>query len=163
MLGIPVMGGGIIGVQLKGPPEFLFGCLPVPVIILDDQSQRRMGLSQVPIKLNRTPRRVARLRHKIRLRTLTVTAYQCIAVRQAGVSARVGGVLCRGLFEIVDSLQEPRDASLVKEVLTLEIEIITFVTRGSGGRRLRGRLVPRLTTKGQMNLIRHFSGDLALQ
>jgi len=51
MLGIPVVGGSVVGVQFNGPLKFLFRSLSVPILILGNQGQRRVRFRQVFVKL----------------------------------------------------------------------------------------------------------------
>src|SRR5258708_14465839 len=42
----PKAGHGVIWVEFQGPPVFLFGALPVPVVELDNVRERRMRLTE---------------------------------------------------------------------------------------------------------------------
>ena len=50
VLGEPVVSGGVIGVQGYRAAEFLFGVLPVPIVILRDQSKRDVSLGELFIE-----------------------------------------------------------------------------------------------------------------
>ena len=52
----------IIWLQFEGPVEFAFGCDPVPVIVGETISKRRMGFSSRVIDLERPLESLARFR-----------------------------------------------------------------------------------------------------
>src|ERR1700722_12115184 len=53
MLGIPMMGRGIVGVQLDRSFEFSFRCLPIVIVVLYAQSQRGMSFREGVVQLQR--------------------------------------------------------------------------------------------------------------
>src|SRR6266496_12701 len=158
MLSIPVVCCSVIGVQLDRSPEFLLRGLPVPIIILNDQSQCRVRLSQVPIKLKGSLRRGARFRHEISLRTPTVTTYQGIRICQAGISSCVFGIFGCSLLKVTDSLFKSFCSPLVKKVLTLEIEVVRLV-------RLRSEWLERrlMIHERKLNLVSDLLPNLCLE
>ena len=50
---VPVMGGGVVRVELDRAPESALGRRPVPVVVLEDQGQGGVGLGQAVVELER--------------------------------------------------------------------------------------------------------------
>ena len=50
MFGVPVMSGGVVGIESDRAAIFFFGSLPVPIVILCDQSERDMSFGEIFIQ-----------------------------------------------------------------------------------------------------------------
>jgi hypothetical protein len=97
-----MMGRGIIRIQLDGAAELLLCGLPIPIVVLDDQSQCGMGFRQVVINFQRPQRSCTRLRYELCLRALAVAAHQGVAIGQSGICASIVWIFSGGLLKIPD-------------------------------------------------------------
>src|SRR5262245_34341783 len=163
MLSVPVMGRCVVGIKFDRPPKLFLSGLPIPVIILDYQSQGGVTFGKVFIDLNRVKRRCPCPWHELSLWLSGITAHQGITISQASIGARIVRILARSLLKIIDGLLETRAGSFVEKIFALEIKVMSFVLLGRQRGLTRGcrRLV--LVAECQSNLAGDILCNLLLQ
>src|ERR1044072_5984080 len=81
----PLMCRRIVWVKFNGATELSFSSREVVIEVLRDLAQRRMGLRQVWINVQRLQNRLFRFGHKVPGWFCGVCSFECVAIRQPGI------------------------------------------------------------------------------
>ncbi len=159
VLGEPVVGGRVAGVQLERPAEPGLRALPVPVVEELRQGQRAVRFGQSRIELQRLPGRLLGPREDLPRRPGAVVAEEEQRVREAGPGQGVRRIAVERLLEVADALLQVPRRPLVPEVAALEIEVVGLeVLRADAGPGLDPARLPQ----GDLELAGDGGGDLVL-
>src|SRR5947208_14852973 len=88
-----------IRVKLQGSFELMFGCVPIPIVPKEDETEFGMSVGESSVNLNCLLRRRFRLRKKFDCRRVA-NERRAIRVRESNVGQRVRWVNCNRLLEI---------------------------------------------------------------
>ena len=120
VIGVPMMGGGVVGVELDGAAKFLFGRSGIPVIKQHHEGERGVGFGERIVKLESLERGGFCQGIDLVGGQDVVGAEQNVGIREANVGGRIVGIFFNGLLEAFDSLPEIVLGALVPVVATLQ-------------------------------------------
>ena len=92
------MGSGVVGIEGNRLAEMALGLLPVPVVVLDDQSERGMGFGQRGIQGERLNRGGAGPGHELLGRRDRVDGAENVGLGQRGPGPGKAGIALNGLL-----------------------------------------------------------------
>ena len=123
-LGVPLMRGGVVGIQFDRASVFALRGVPIPLVRVDRIRQRRVRLGQLIVDRQRLLRRRPRAREGLFRRQPGPDIEQVVDVGQAGVRQRVLRIDLDGLVEVLDGLVQPLGVALVPLEAALEVQLV---------------------------------------
>src|ERR1700722_14485719 len=117
VLRVPLVPSSIVGVQFNGPPKFPLRHLPVPVIVLGYQRQRRMSFRKSPVNLQGFQCCSPGPCHILPLGSAAVAPKQGVCIRNSGKRTSLTLIFDCGLLIIGNCLFHGRNVPLVQKVL----------------------------------------------
>src|SRR5262249_19541017 len=123
---VPLMGRGVIRVELNRSSEALLGFRPIPHIQRADLGQRRMSLGEPGVYFQRPCRRGLSHGKGITGPSIRVDWDYTVGIRQPRVSQGVRRVGVRRLPEVLDRPLQPLARPLIPEVPAFEVKLVSL-------------------------------------
>src|ERR1044071_4394165 len=121
---IPLMGPRIIWLEFYAALELFLRRRPVPIVIGQNMRQRRVRFSECVIKCQRLYCRFFCLWHCFVRCGKIVKRQSSVAIRQADIAKSKIRIALDALLEVLDSLFDSVQSSLVPKIAAAQVELI---------------------------------------
>ncbi len=107
ILGMPMIGGWIGGIEFEAAFEFFLSLLPLPIVKPQRGCQRRVGFAEIRVELQGRHRGCFAFRERVLRRQIAVPSEEHVGFGHTSVGESVAGVLLDRLLKVADRFVEP--------------------------------------------------------
>src|SRR5690242_10913548 len=130
ILGVPMIGGRIGGIERKAVFEFRLSRLPLPAVKPQDSRERRVGFSESRVEPESFQRRNFGFRERVLGRQVAIPSQENVRIGQTGVCESVAGIFVDGLLKVFDRFVESLFGPPIPVMAAFQVETVSFVVLG---------------------------------